>query len=151
MPVQVKWSFKCKLSLNKSMLLGAAFFCQYHTHPAIQIYHKMVKKQCIVTLIVSRFKGQLSAQFGYLECMENGFFKAISIPNISIQHQENHSESANSLTKGNTGKLSLTNSKLETCQCNTNATTQGHYMREKVFVQDTHTGQYIRKGLYEQG
>ena len=37
------------------------------------------------------------------------------------------------------------------CQCDTNAHTQDHYMREKVFVRDTHKGHYIRDGLYEQG
>ena len=37
------------------------------------------------------------------------------------------------------------------CQCDTNDATQGHYTREKVIVRDTHKGQYIRDGLYEQG
>ena len=36
-------------------------------------------------------------------------------------------------------------------QCDTIAPTQSHYMREKVFARDTHKGQYIRDGLYEQG
>ena len=37
------------------------------------------------------------------------------------------------------------------CQCDTNAHTHGHHMREKVFVWDTHKDQYTRDGLYEQG
>ena len=43
---------------------------------------------------------------------------------------------ANSLAKDNIGTCIslLTSSKLEICQCDTNAHTQDHYMREKVFV-----------------
>ena len=37
------------------------------------------------------------------------------------------------------------------CQCDTNAHTHGHYMREKVFVWDIHKDKYTRDGLYEQG
>ena len=37
------------------------------------------------------------------------------------------------------------------CQCDTNVHTQDNYMRKEVFVRDTHKGQYIQDGLYEQG
>ena len=30
------------------------------------------------------------------------------------------------------------------CQCDTISPTQGHYMREKVFVLDTHTGLVVQ-------
>ena len=52
-------------------MLGAAFFCQYHTHPTIKIIIKLHVNGLealhsdinSVTTCQTRFKGHLSAQF----------------------------------------------------------------------------------------